>query len=206
MTGPEPCAWLHHEWNAGGTLSAYPPETAEENRAGDLIHHRLYGVATTSPATPYICIWRDSARGTVQDRKLGWPSRILLVASFGTEPWQPPRDLVEEATLRQMRDEGQLRTHWEWQDDGYRLSELGIELRKGGEARPFRSFHRGEEIATLDIAFDPIGRPGAPDEPIAFRLSGQVRERYNAGEQAKGDAVRLAIMGTARPMPPWLMY
>ncbi|PKB19236.1 hypothetical protein B0I00_1466 [Novosphingobium kunmingense] len=206
--GPEPVAWLNHDWTGGGTLLSYTPVPAETKRSGNELHDRFWGLSTRSPLTPYFTVWRDVARATVDDRKLGLPSRIGLFAQFGTDPWTPPPDLVEEASQRQMRDEGQISLGWRWADEetGYELDSLGLQINRAGQARPFRSFHRGAELAMLDVVVAPILRPDGADAPIGFHVSGQLRERYNSGEAPKGDPVRFTAMGTAAAMPGWMMY
>ena len=203
----QPIAWLNHDWTGGGTLYSYPPEPAEVTRMGELMHDRLYGLTQSkSPRTPYIGAWRDSARNTVQDRKLGWPTIIGLFCTFGTEAWEPPRNLIEEASLRQQRVEGALRLHWEWHDDhGYQLHDFGLEVSRGIETRRFRSFHRGADLALLDMEVDPIPIP-EPGAPIAFRLSGQIPERYNYADPLGPQRVRFTVMGSAAPIPPWMIY
>lgn len=202
----EPLAWLDHDWSGGGTLLSYAPVPAETKRMGEQVHDRLYGIETRSPLTPYLTAWRDVARHTVNDRKLGWPSEIGLWAIFGTEAWKPPENLIEEATQRQWRDEGQLSMLWRWEDDRYRLARLGLQLSKAGEGRPFRSFHQGLELGGLDIAVAPVERPSEPRAAIPFQVSGHLRERYNAGEEQKGEAIRFVAMGSAPLQPNWMMY
>jgi len=203
---PQPAAWLHHEWCSDETLFGYPPEAADRNRMGNVMHDRLYGMETRSPRTPYVSVWRDAAKHSVEDRKLGWPTIILLGCGFGSEPWEPPLNLIEEATQRQHRDEADLRLKWVWDGDAYRLAELGLELRRAGSARPFRSFHRGDDLARIEAKVSTIPRPSSDQVTLPFHITGQLRERYNYSEEQKGEAVRFSAMGTASPLPPWMMY
>ncbi len=187
---------------------SYPAIPAETKRGGNILHDNFWGFETRSPVTPYLTVWRDVAKNTVQDRKLGWPTRIMVFSIFGTEPWMPPTNLVEEATQDQMRDSAHLRLGWQWDDEKgrYALEQLSLELQLGGRERPFRSMHHHEELEMLDVEVSPIDRPDPADAAIPFRVSGHLRERYNSGEAIKGDPVRVTIMGTAELQPDWIMY
>jgi hypothetical protein len=187
---------------------SYPAVPAEIKRGGNELHDRFWGMETRSPVTPYLTAWRDVAKHTVEDRKLGWPSRILIFAMFGTEPWIPPADLVEEATQHQMRDSAQLRLGWFWSDaeQGYALDELTLQLQRGGRDRPFRSVHRREELDMLDVEVASITRPESDNAVIPFHVSGHLRERNQSGKMLKGNFVRFTAMGSAALQPGWMMY
>lgn len=202
----QPIAWLDHDWAGGCRLESYPPVAAAEKRGGEQLHDRLYGMETRSPLTPYLAVWRDTARHTAYDRKLGWPSQIGLWAIFGTDPWVPPPSLIDMATQSQQRDDGRLLLKWHWTEDHYRLHELGLELTRAGQAEHFRSFHRGDELAELDVTVGPIDPPASDQAAIAFQVSGHLRIRYNFGEILKGDAIGFTAMGTAPVQPGWMMY
>ncbi len=203
---PQPIAWLHHEWEGGGTLFAYPSEPAEVTRLGERLHDGLYGLKQhKSPRTPYLGQWRDTARHTAQDRKLGWPTQLFVTCVFGEEPREPSLDLMEEARWQDQHDSAHLRLKWEWQDTAYRLLEFGLELQHKGISRLFRSFHRGPEIDQLDLAVEPVSKP-AEDGFLPIRLGGQVRARYNYGDALAGPAMRFSVMGSIAPIPDWLIY
>lgn len=187
---------------------SYPAIPAETKRGGNILHDNFWGFETRSPMTPYLTAWRDVAKHTVEDRKLGWPTRIMVFGMFGTEPWIPPASLVEEATQHQLRDSAQLRLGWRWNDatGAYALDELSLQLQRGGREHPFRSVHRHEELNILDVELSPIDRPDPADAAIPFRVSGHLRERHKSGEAIKGDPVRVTVMGTATLQPGWMMY
>jgi len=199
---PAPVAFLLHDFGGEHALCSYAPEPSGKARQGDRIHAGLYGIATRSPMTPYICVWRDP------DKPLdsGRPDAIFLACVFGTAPWQPPDSLVDQATARQSRDEGVVRMSWQWMGDHYRLSRFEFEINPLGPDGSFRSVNFGDELAELDLAEGEMRFPADRTDSFAFYLSGQIRQRRNRGLPMQQPAVRVSLSGIAPPIPPWVMY
>lgn len=204
----DPIAWLHHDWTGGGTLMAYPPEPAAVQRGGNALHDRFWGLETRAPQTPCVAVWRDIAQHTVDDRKLGWPSRIMVFALFGTEPWVPPPSLIEEAMEHQRRETGHLRLGWRWDAAAasYAVESFELTLSRGAERPSFRTVHTADEVAALDLVIEPLPRPASAAAPLPFRAAGHLRARAAAGKPLTGEAVRFSIMGTAPVQPAWMLY
>jgi hypothetical protein len=203
--GSEPLAHLTHNLEGGGTLRAYPAEAAPENRQIDQVHERMYGFRTLSPRTPYICVWRDPERfrATPAD---GRPVKILMACSFGTEDWEPPRNLMEEATQRALRQEAVFGARWTREGDGYRLARIELEVRDPRLRNQFRSANDESDLATLEIRDWEVTLPRSVDEPLRFRVEVTAPYRLNGGEAAKEPVATLRIEGAALPIPDWLMY
>jgi hypothetical protein len=199
---PTPAAFLLHDFGGEHALYSYAPEPSGEARQGDRIHAGLYGIATRSPVTPYICVWRDPDKPFESGR----PDTIFLACAFGTAPWRPPGNLVEEVTARQLRDEGAVKMSWQWMGDRYRLARFEFEINPLGSEGAFRSVNLGDQVAELDLAEGEMRFPADRTESFGFHLSGQIKQRRNKGLPMQQPTVRISLSGVAPPIPPWIMY
>ena len=197
-------ASLRHDLGKQTHLHSYAPEPAVETRQGDRISHRLYGIETRSPKTPYICVWRDTSSPRPGDGAP--PSEIFLTCAFGTSAWTPPASLAKEAMERAYRDEAMLRVQWERDGDRYRMVRFEIELNNLSEDISFRSSNFGEDLAAIRFTKAEVAFQGTAGDPLTFDIAASVPRRTNRGEATRDPIVSLEVSGTAVPIPGWVLY
>jgi len=199
-------ATFQYDLNGQRTLHAYPPEPAAENRQEDKLHKRVYGALgdTKSPRTPYICVWRDPDLASDRSAR---PSKIFLTCAFGTDDWEPPAGIIEQAQARMQREEAVIRVRWDWRGDTYRLTRFEAEVRDLPAKLAFRtSISSADEITALRARGSGMKFPATLDDPFVFDLTVDAPDRGNRGEETGAPTAKLTIRGTAAPMPSWVMY
>lgn len=206
--GRDPIATFTHD--AGGTprLFAYLPEPSLVTRQGELLANRVYGsIETRSPTTPYVCLWRDPDPARFRAKEdAGPPHKILMSCSFGIDAWSPPANLAEQAYQAMQRDEARVTMGWGRRDGTYLLTRLEVTVSNLAERRDFRSVWFDDEVTQLAIDNCVIDFPISPVDPISFSVSASLPRRYNQHEAPKEPSIAFSMIGTAPPIPEWVLY
>lgn len=196
-------AQARHDFGEGAKLISFQAEPLEAFAQAEQLAQGTFGdfvAEIRTPATPFICTWRDLDHFNATVR----PLEPFLVCSFSPEFIATRGSLLEMAQVYNTVDRAHLRASWRLEGDDYTLQRFAVELLSGGQT--FRSINIEDEIHDVQIFADELEFPESSEDMLRFTLRSQVPGRYNSSDEPGEPLVTVMFSGTAEPIPNWVNY
>lgn len=195
---------MHHNFNGNYVLFSYPAVPSSELGQVEALAKQQYGALLSevkSPATMFMCLWRDPRLGT---REEGPPSEIFLSCDFAPTNIERPKSLGEMSIVFYATDRGSLKADWVLVNGSYKLSRFEVEIQADHES--FRSQNLPADMSQILVTEEEMNFPQRSGDPLHFTLRAQLPFRRNSGDAQSDPIVSLSFSGVAEPTPKWINY